>query len=101
NPRYWARRDEFLHELFPPRAGWRPFEHGTRLCIGQDLAMREIKATLACVVRQFDVEDCYAEVDGESGNVPRGGWDLSQVGGHRAWLVEAGSAHPAEEFPCR
>lgn len=63
--------------------------------------MREIKATLACVVRQFDFEDCYAEVDGESGNVPRGGWDLSRVGGHRAWLVEAGSAHPAEGFPCR
>ncbi|GJC77711.1 putative sterigmatocystin biosynthesis P450 monooxygenase stcS [Colletotrichum liriopes] len=94
NPEYWARPDEYLperwlvtdpaHELYPPKGGWRVFEHGPRLCVGQQLVMTETKAVLACVVREFDLHDCYAEIDGDKT------MDLSGLGGQRVFMVEAG-----------
>ncbi|KZL75765.1 cytochrome P450 71B25 [Colletotrichum tofieldiae] len=105
NPEYWARPDEYLperwlvtdpaHELYPPKAGWRVFEHGPRLCVGQQLVMTETKAVLACVVREFDLHDCYAEIDGDKK------MDLSGLGGQRVFMVEAGAAHPTDGYPCR
>ncbi|KAF6810525.1 cytochrome p450 71b25 [Colletotrichum musicola] len=108
NPRYWPRPDEFIperwlvtdeeHELYPPKGGWRVFEHGPRLCTGQQLVMKEVRAVLACVVREFDIQDCYAEMDAEDGGP---GIDLSGLGGQRAFLVESGAAHPTDGYPCR
>ncbi|KAK2057997.1 cytochrome P450 [Colletotrichum caudatum] len=105
NPRHWARPDEYLperwlvtdpaHELYPPRGGWRVFEHGPRLCVGQQLVVTETKAVLACVLREFDVRDCYAELDGGKE------MDLSGLGGQRVFMVEAGAAHPTDGYPCR
>ncbi|KAK1992820.1 cytochrome P450 [Colletotrichum falcatum] len=105
NPKHWARPTEYLperwlvtdptHELYPPKGGWRVFEYGPRLCIGQQLVMTETKTVLACVVREFDLRDCYAELDGDKK------MDLSGVGGERAFMVEAGAAHPTDGYPCR
>lgn len=72
NPRYWARPEEFLperflvsegDELYPPKNAWRPFERGPRNCIGQELALTEIKVMLALTIRAFDFEDAYEEYD--------------------------------------
>ncbi|WYZ34288.1 hypothetical protein EsH8_I_000564 [Colletotrichum jinshuiense] len=105
NPKYWARPDEFLperwlvtdpaHELYPPKGGWRIFEYGPRLCVGQQLVMKEANAVLACLVREFDISDCYAELDGGRE------MDLSGLGGQRVFMVEAGAAHPTDAYPCR
>ncbi|OLN94203.1 putative sterigmatocystin biosynthesis P450 monooxygenase stcS-like protein 2 [Colletotrichum chlorophyti] len=104
NPKFWVRPDEFLperwlvepgHELYPPKGGWRIFEYGPRLCVGQQLVMTEAKAVLACVAREFDFQDCYGELDGGKK------LNLSGVGGQRAFLVEAGAAHPTDGYPCR
>lgn len=57
--------------------------------------MTEIKTILACTVREFDIRDCYAEMDGNEKV------DLSGVDGERAFMIEAGAAHPADGYPCR
>ncbi|KAJ9148610.1 Cytochrome p450 71b25 [Pleurostoma richardsiae] len=104
NPKYWRRAEEFLperwlvepgHELYPPKGGWRAFEYGPRLCIGQPLVMTEVKAILACTVREFDIRVCYDEVDGGRQ------LDLSKVAGERAYMTEMGAAHPVGRLPCR
>lgn len=107
NPRYWVRPDDFLperwlvaegDELYPPKGGWRVFEYGPRLCVGQQLVMTEARAILACLVREFDVKDCYKELDIAQG---KGDMDLSGVGGQRVFMVETGAAHPVDSYPCR
>ncbi|OHF04466.1 cytochrome P450 [Colletotrichum orchidophilum] len=105
NPRYWPRPDEYLperwlvtdpeHELYPPKGGWRIFEYGPRLCVGQQLVMTEVRAVLACVLREFDIQDCYGEIDAGKKI------DLSGLGGQRVFMVEAGAAHPTDGYPCR
>lgn len=73
DPRVWHRADEFIPErftvtdetdaLYPPRHAWRSFEIGARNCIGQHLAMVEIKLAAALVLRRYDVECAWAEWD--------------------------------------
>ncbi|KAI8263921.1 hypothetical protein K4K58_012666 [Colletotrichum sp. SAR11_239] len=105
NPRYWVKPDEFIPErwlvtdpadkLYPPRGGWRIFEYGLRLCVGQQLVMVEARAVLACIIREFDIRDSFAEIDGERK------LDTSGLGGQRVFMVEAGAAHPTDGYPCR
>ncbi|KAK8018672.1 thiamine diphosphate-binding protein [Apiospora marii] len=104
NPKAWVRPLEFLperflvepgHELYPAKGAWRPFEYGPRLCTGQQLVMKEVKAFLVLLAREFDIEECYAEMDGDRK------LDLTHVDFEKAHLVEAGAAHPRANFPCR
>lgn len=70
HPAYWPRADEFLPErwlagegdpLYQTRKGaWRPFELGPRNCIGQELAMLEMRAVLVMTLRELDLEPVYA-----------------------------------------
>lgn len=74
HPELWPRPNEFLPErwtvpqgdpLYPSKPGqWRPFEYGMMNCIGQELAMIEIKLVLLLTVRELDVEPAYQEWDG-------------------------------------
>lgn len=104
NPKHWVRPLEFLpdrwvvepdHDLYPPVGSWRPFEVGPRACLGQQAIMTEVKAVLACTVREFDFKDCYPELDGKRKI------DLSGVFGERAYMVESATAYPAGHYPCR
>ncbi|KAK7943702.1 thiamine diphosphate-binding protein [Apiospora aurea] len=104
SPKAWARPAEFLperflvepgHELYPAKGAWRPFEYGPRLCTGQQLVMKELKAFLVLLAREFDIKECYGEIDGDSKR------DLTHVDFEKAHLVEAGAAHPRANFPCR
>ncbi|KAM0430388.1 hypothetical protein ACHAPT_005734 [Fusarium lateritium] len=73
DPEVWHRADEFLPErflvtdtedpLYPPPNAWRSFSAGPRNCIGQHLALVEIKLVMAIVVRCFDVECAWDEWD--------------------------------------
>jgi hypothetical protein len=112
---HWLQPDEFLpkrwlvgpgHELYPDdtaRAAWRPFEHGPRNCPGQALVFLQLRVVLVLVAREFDFVPAYAEYDVRAS--PR---ELAQrkgpvhaCRGERVYQVEAGAAHPADNYPCR
>ena len=105
NPSYWPRPDEFLPKrwlvpegdpLHPVKNAWRPFEFGPRTCIGQELAMTEMKILLVLIVREFSVKGAFAEWDCLQ---PKKG--IKEVRGERAYQMILGSAHPADGYPCR
>ena len=70
HPVYWPQPDAFVperwlaregEELYPRKDCWRPFELGPRNCIGQEVAMTELKLILALTVRDLDVVPAYGE----------------------------------------
>jgi cytochrome P450 len=73
DPELWHRANEFVPERFlttdendllrPPKNAWRFFELGPRGCIGQHLAIVEIKLVMALVARSFDIECAWDEWD--------------------------------------
>ena len=100
NPTYWDRPDECIPErwlvppgdpLYPVKGAWRPFEHGPRNCIGQELAMLEMKVMMVMVVRRFEIEVAYGEV--------KGGKGVRTVYGERGYQIQR--AQPSEDLPCR
>ena len=105
NPRYWARSEAFLperflvpegDELYPPKHAWRPFERGPRNCIGQELALTEIRVMLVLTIREFDFKDDYERFDALNNNSK--GWN---VNGQRAYMMRRGGGHPADHYPCK
>ena len=59
----WPRATEFLperflvpeeHPLHPPRNAWRAFELGYTRCIGEELAMMEMKLVLVLTVQELE-----------------------------------------------
>ncbi|KAJ5286981.1 hypothetical protein N7478_002667 [Penicillium angulare] len=106
NPNYWPEPHSFIpdrwlvaqgHHLYPPKYAFRPFEAGPRDCVGQSLAMVDIKVALALTIREFDFHDQYAEWDRQHPN--RSG--PKTVFGERAYQVPQGAAHAVHGMPCR
>ncbi|KAL0264058.1 hypothetical protein SLS55_000002 [Diplodia seriata] len=85
-PERWLPTTKPDDPLHPPKGAWRPFEFGPRNCIGQTLAMAEIKVLLAMAVRQFDFRPAYDEWDG----LHPGGRSVKTALGDRAYQVEGG-----------
>lgn len=78
----------------PPKDAWRPFEKGPRSCIGQELAMMEIKIVLLLTLREFDFESLYHH--------PRGNWPAApEKHGGRAYQMIALGPKPAGGVPMR
>ncbi|KAK3291336.1 cytochrome P450 [Chaetomium fimeti] len=77
-----------------PRSGYRPFERGLRSCMGQALAMTEMKVALVVLARGFDMELCgHNPVE-----VPRlGHTDLDMVLGDHAFQDSRFTAGPNGE----
>lgn len=106
NPDFWPQPNDFLPErwlvgkddpLFPAAKGmWRAFEYGPRNCIGQELALLEVRLILALTVREFSIESAYEEWDRLK--PPRG---PKTVNGDRAYQILLGAAHPNDGFPCK
>lgn len=106
NPDFWQQPDDFLPErwiaekdgpLIPAAKGaWRAFEYGPRNCIGQELAIIEVKLVLALTLREFTIENAYDEWD--KIKLPKG---PKTVNGDRAYQILFGAAHPSDGFPCR
>jgi cytochrome P450 len=73
DPEVWHRASEFLPErwlvtdeadpLHPPKNGWRFFASGPRMCIGQHLAMVEVKLVAVMLARRFDIECAWEKWD--------------------------------------
>ena len=108
NPRHWGDDPTaFVPErwlvgpddpLYPGKGTWRPFVLGPRNCIGQTLALMELRVALAMTVREFDIQPAYDEWDVRH---PRRG--VKRVDGERAYASEkgGGGAHPSDGYPCR
>lgn len=99
--RYWPRPNEFIPErwlvestdpLYANRAAYRPFEAGSRNCIGQELVSIEVRLVLALTVREFEIEDAYPE-------------DGPTFLGEKAYSVEiaesVATAHAKDQMPVR
>lgn len=106
NPHFWPCVEDFLPErwlvdkkdlLHPVKNGWRPFERGPRNCLGQELAMTEIKLTVAIMIRQFNIQDAYDESDLGKCQTEKN----LRVNGKRAYQIFRGGGHPDENSPCR
>ena len=105
DPNYWPEPDRFIPErwlveegdrLYPPKGVYRPFEYGPRNCIGQELAMLELKIVLAMTAREFDIKSVYDEWDRlHPTNSPK------MLNGDRAYQILSGAAHPSDGLPCR
>lgn len=76
----------------PPRDAWRPFEKGPRNCLGQELAMMEMKIVLLLTVREFNFESLYHQGDSPQAPERHGG---------RAYQMVAFSAKPAGGMPMK
>lgn len=76
DPLFWPQPDAFIPDRFlvgpddplhPVRGAWRGFEHGSRNCIDQELAMLEMKVVLVLVSRTYDICSAYDELDKKAG----------------------------------
>jgi sterigmatocystin biosynthesis cytochrome P450 monooxygenase len=107
NPNYWKESESFIPDrwlvgpedpLYPVKGAWRAMEFGPRSCIGQTLALLELRIALVMTIREFDITPAYDEWDKM---YPRKG--VREVNGNRAYQAEkgGGGAHPADGYPCR
>ena len=85
------------HPLHPVVNSWRPFEYGTRNCIGQELALTKLKVVLALTTRDFDVSDAYEEWDTSH----RPHKSVKTDNGERAYQTQMGNARPSDKFPAK
>ncbi|KAL2060699.1 hypothetical protein VTL71DRAFT_9340 [Oculimacula yallundae] len=111
-PDLFPSPDEFIPERFlPPPHCWkeipkhayRPFEKGPRACIGQELAMLEMKIVLALTLRDFDISTQYEEWDRSMGRASPGETLDGRRGmfGDRAYQVMKATAKPSDGLPVR
>ncbi|THW59419.1 cytochrome P450 [Aureobasidium pullulans] len=113
NPKVWQepmsfRPERWLTEQAPPigadRDAFVAFSKGIRNCIGQELALLEVRMVLAMTVRQFDFHEAFDEVEKlreDGSGYPS---DLSGVQkqfGEKAYQIQLGTAKPREGMPCR
>ena len=104
-PRYWPQPDSFIPErwlvpdgdpLHPIKGAWRPFEWGPRNCIGQELALLELKLVMVMTLRDFDITASYDAWDSiHRTKEPR------TVNDERAYYAMKGTTRPVDGFPAR
>lgn len=106
NANYWKEADSFIPDrwlvgpedpLYPVKGAWRAMEFGPRSCIGQTLALLELRIALVMTMREFEITPAYDVWDKSH---PRDG--IKEVNGNRAYQAEkgGGGAHPADGLPC-
>jgi cytochrome P450 len=86
------------------RDAFMAFAKGPRNCIGQELAMLELKMVLAMTIRQFDFKEAFSEVEKLKNDGSGYPSDLSGVQeqfGEKAYQIQLGTAKPREGMPCR
>lgn len=90
----------------PPNA-WRPFERGPRNCIGQELALVEMKVVLALTLREFDIRATYDELGALSNDGSLWAKDASfrrgpqEVFGETMYQTLLAAGKPREGMPAR
>ncbi|PQE17232.1 afln vera monooxygenase protein [Rutstroemia sp. NJR-2017a BVV2] len=107
SPNVFVNAQEFIPDrwlvepqdpLHPIKGSWRAFEWGPRACIGQTLALLELKVGLVMTVRMFDIVPAYDEWNKL---YPKKG--ITTVEGDYMYQAEmgGGGAHPVDGFPVR
>nr|XP_036578176.1 cytochrome p450 [Colletotrichum truncatum]KAF6785340.1 cytochrome p450 [Colletotrichum truncatum] len=61
-PERWLTTDT-EDPLYPPKNAWRRFGSGPRICIGQELAMTEMKLVVVFLAREFDIDCAWDKWD--------------------------------------
>lgn len=109
-PDYWPDPEEFHPERHleggwngsqVPTDAYRPFDKGPRNCIGQQLAMLEIRIILALTARRFDFQERYDEWYSTTKSKPKGDNELKAVHGEKAYQVFTVTAKPKDGLPVR
>ncbi|KAK0631291.1 cytochrome P450 [Immersiella caudata] len=107
SPTAFSRPNEFLperwlaqpgEELYPKaKNAWRGFSMGPRGCIGQELAMAELKLAVVMVARELDIECAWDDWDAQRG------WKgkKEEIFGHRCYQVGLAVPHCREGMPVR
>ncbi|KAL9123054.1 MAG: hypothetical protein Q9187_000381 [Circinaria calcarea] len=96
------RPDRFLSKESHP--AYVPFSKGPRTCIGQELAVIEVKIILVLVLRRFDIRAAYEDLallKGDGSCWPNDTGGIQEVWGEEAYQVMQGSAKPREGMPAR
>jgi len=102
DPLFWPQPGAFIpdrflvgpdHPLHPVKGAWRGFEHGPRNCIGQELAMLEMKVVLVLASRTYDLESAYDELDNKAGR------EQPSLQGEKAYQVDI--LQPRGNLPMR
>ncbi|KAK8137610.1 cytochrome P450 4V3 [Apiospora sp. TS-2023a] len=109
SPAHWPRPAEFLPERFlvsdeedplrPARNAYRPFELGSTRCIGEEMAMMEMKLALVLTVRELDFDFNYALWDKVIGREVKPG--RGEVNGQRAYRAGQGMGYVKDNLPVR
>ncbi|QSZ30934.1 hypothetical protein DSL72_000493 [Monilinia vaccinii-corymbosi] len=86
-----------------PKDAWRPFERGSRDCVGQELALLEMKIIMAMSLREFDITSDYETWDRKQGRREPGDVLNGTRGmfGDRAYQELIASAKPSDGMPVR
>ncbi|KAK1997757.1 cytochrome P450 4V3 [Colletotrichum falcatum] len=93
-PERWMTTDE-NDPLHPRKHSWRMFGVGPRNCIGQELAVMEIKLVLVFVAREIDVDCAWDKWDLKNNHsAPR-----SVVDGDGCYQVGQGTPHVKDGMP--
>ncbi|ROT41099.1 cytochrome P450 monooxygenase-like protein [Sodiomyces alkalinus F11] len=117
HPKHFPNPHAFIPERFLPRDGpdgqkfsdssnlaYLPFSKGPRICIGQELAITEMKIVLAMTVRKFDIRSAFEDLKllkGGPGCWPSDESGIQKVYGDEAYQIMMGSAKPREGMPAR
>ncbi|KAK1566007.1 vera protein [Colletotrichum navitas] len=104
DPSLWPNVEKFMPDrwlvpaddpLHPIKDTWRAFARGPRDCIGQEIALVEIKLVSALIMRKFDVEEAWDDWDIAQGNKGR----KDMVRGQRLYVAGDGIGHPKDGMP--
>ncbi|TIA28751.1 cytochrome P450 [Aureobasidium pullulans] len=113
NPKVWQepmsfRPERWLTDQTPPigadRDAFVAFSKGIRNCIGQELALLEVRMVLAMTVRQFDFHEAFDEVEKlreDGSGYPSDLSGVQEQFGEKAYQIQLGTAKPREGMPCR
>lgn len=113
NPKIWGDDvDAFKPERWldsgPNRAAYHDanvaFSKGQRNCIGQELALLELRMVLAMTVTRFDFTAAFDELDrlrNDGSGYPSDTSGIQEQFGEQAYQIQLGTAKPREGLPCR
>ncbi|KAL6921218.1 hypothetical protein FSST1_005244 [Fusarium sambucinum] len=95
NPKFWPEPDKFMPERWLEhdfhRTAYRPFELGPRGCIGQELALTELRLLLAMTVRDLEIIPAYKDTEDK----------LYGYQAYQANMPGELTAHPSKGMPVR
>lgn len=112
HPKHFPNPHVFIPERFLSNGGssdssnpaYLPFSKGPRICIGQELALIEMKIILVMTLRRFDIRAAFEDLHmlkDDGSYWPNDESGIQEVYGDEAYQVMLGSAKPREGMPAR